>query len=55
MDDYDISGGGTIEEALEDKQSKVRDQVLLRNYNWEKAWSALVRGPKATITNQNSF
>ncbi|ADO84600.1 GTP-binding protein [Ilyobacter polytropus] len=37
VDDYDISGGGTIEEALEDKQSKVRDQVLLRNYNWEKS------------------
>jgi bifunctional enzyme CysN/CysC len=37
VDDYDIAGGGIIEEALEDKQSKVREQVLLRNYNWEKS------------------
>lgn len=37
VDAYDIAGGGIIEEALEDKQSKVREQVLLRNYNWEKS------------------
>ncbi len=37
VDNYDIAGGGIIEEALEDKQSRVRDQVLLRNYNWEKS------------------
>ena len=37
IDNYDITGGGIIEEALEDKQSKLREQVLLRNYNWEKS------------------
>jgi bifunctional enzyme CysN/CysC len=37
VDEYDITGGGIIDEALEDRQSKVRDQVLLRNYNWEKS------------------
>ncbi|WP_320046468.1 GTP-binding protein [uncultured Ilyobacter sp.] len=36
VDDYDIAGGGIIDEALEDRQSKARDQVILRNYNWEK-------------------
>ncbi len=37
VDNYDIAGGGIVEEALEDRQSKVRDQMLLRNFNWEKS------------------
>ncbi len=35
IDNYEISGGGIITEALEDKQSWVRDKILLRNYKWE--------------------
>ncbi|MFC1623831.1 GTP-binding protein [Candidatus Omnitrophota bacterium] len=37
VDDYDISGGGIIRKALEDKQSWVRDKVLIRNYKWQKS------------------
>jgi len=35
IDNYEISGGGIIMEALEDKQSWIRDKILLRNYKWE--------------------
>ena len=37
VDDYEIRGGGIIREALPDRQSSVRDQVLLRNYKWEQS------------------
>lgn len=37
VDEYDISGGGIIREALEDEQSWVREKVLLRNYKWIKS------------------
>lgn len=37
VDNYDIAGGGIIEEALEDRQTKVRGQALIRNFNWEKS------------------
>ena len=37
MDNYEISGGGIIREAMEDKQTWVRDKVMLRNYKWEKS------------------
>ena len=35
VDNYEISGGGIIQESLEDKQSWVREKVLVRNYKWE--------------------
>jgi bifunctional enzyme CysN/CysC len=35
VEDYEIRGGGIIREALLDRQSWVRDRVLLRNYKWE--------------------
>jgi bifunctional enzyme CysN/CysC len=35
VDDYEIRGGGIVREALPDRQTSVRDQVLLRNYKWE--------------------
>jgi bifunctional enzyme CysN/CysC len=35
IDDYEIRGGGIIREALPDRQTWVRDKVLLRNYKWE--------------------
>ncbi len=36
FDDYNICGGGLILEALEDKQSWVRDKVIIRNNKWEE-------------------
>ena len=35
VDDYEIRGGGIVREALADRQTAVRDRVLLRNYKWE--------------------
>ena len=35
VDDFEIRGGGIVREALPDRQSGVRDRVLLRNYKWE--------------------
>jgi len=37
VDGYEISGGGIIQEALEDKQSWVREKVLVRNARWERS------------------
>lgn len=37
VDEYEIAGGGIIQEALEDKQSWVRDKVLIRNARWERS------------------
>jgi len=35
VDQYEISGGGTILESLEDEQTWLREKVLLRNLKWE--------------------
>jgi bifunctional enzyme CysN/CysC len=35
VDDFEIRGGGIVREALPDRQTLVRDRVLLRNYKWE--------------------
>ena len=35
VDDFEIRGGGIVREALADRQTAVRDRVLLRNYKWE--------------------
>ncbi|MGD9900356.1 MAG: GTP-binding protein [Calditrichaceae bacterium] len=40
VDNYEIAGGGIIRESLEDKQTWVRDKVMLRNYKWEKSMIA---------------
>jgi len=37
VDEYEIAGGGIIQEALEDKHSWVRDKVLIRNARWERS------------------
>ena len=37
VDNFEISGGGIIREALEDKQSWARDMVQERNAFWEKS------------------
>ena len=43
VDDYEICGGGIVREALSDKQTWVRDRVLLRNYKWEPSGIAVER------------
>jgi bifunctional enzyme CysN/CysC len=35
VDDHDIRGGGIVREALPDRQTWIRDKVLLRKYKWE--------------------
>ncbi len=35
VDEYEIRGGGIIREALDDKQTWMRDKVLMRNFKWE--------------------
>jgi bifunctional enzyme CysN/CysC len=35
VDNFEISGGGIVREALPDKQAWVREKVLNRNYKWE--------------------
>jgi len=37
VDDYEICGGGIVREALTDRQSALRERVLLRNYKWESS------------------
>lgn len=52
IDEYEISGGGIILEALEDEQSLVREKVLLRNYKWET--SIITPEQRAEKYNQKS-
>ncbi len=35
VDDYEIRGGGIVREALPDRQTEIREKVMLRNYKWE--------------------
>jgi len=35
VDAFEISGGGIVREALQDKQGGLREKVLLREYKWE--------------------
>jgi bifunctional enzyme CysN/CysC len=35
VDDYEIRGGGIVREALSDRETWIREKVLLRNYKWE--------------------
>lgn len=37
IDNYEISGGGIIYEDLEDRQSWIREKVIVRNYKWENS------------------
>ena len=52
VDNYEIRGGGIIAEGLEDKQSRLRSTVLLRNYKWEK--SIIAPEKRAEKYNQKS-
>lgn len=35
VDEYEIRGGGIVREALTDRQSEIREKVMLRNFKWE--------------------
>jgi len=37
VDNYEIRGGGIIAEGLDDRQTWLRETVMLRNYKWEKS------------------
>jgi bifunctional enzyme CysN/CysC len=37
VDEYEIAGGGTVLEALDDQQRAVRQKVFLRNIKWERS------------------
>ena len=37
IDKFEISGGGIIREAIDDKYTQVRDKVVERNFKWEKS------------------
>ncbi len=52
VDRFEISGGGTIREALEDQQTWVRDKVLRRDIKWE--YSMLSQEQRADKYNQKS-
>ncbi len=43
IDNYEIWGGGIIREVLEDKQTWMRDKVIMRNYKWEPSHIPLER------------
>jgi bifunctional enzyme CysN/CysC len=54
LDDFEISGGGLVREAIEDPQAKVREQVMRRHTKWQRGRvSAQAReeryGQKATL------
>jgi bifunctional enzyme CysN/CysC len=52
VDDYEIRGGGIIQEALSDHQEWVREKVLLRNAKWEP--STISNQQRATKYNQKA-
>ena len=52
VDDYEIRGGGIVQEAIEDKHSWVREKVILRNYKWVK--SKITYEQRAEKYNQKS-
>ncbi|MBM7622968.1 GTP-binding protein [Sporohalobacter salinus] len=52
VDEHEIAGGGIVQKALEDKQSWVREKVMLRNYKWEK--SHITNDERAEKYNQKS-
>jgi bifunctional enzyme CysN/CysC len=53
IDKYEISGGGIIREALDDKYSWVRNEVVERDYKWEK--SIVTERARAEKYNQKSI
>jgi bifunctional enzyme CysN/CysC len=37
VDDYEIAGGGIIQQKIDDSQAWIRDKVFVRDYKWEKS------------------
>jgi bifunctional enzyme CysN/CysC len=52
VDNFEIRGGGIVREALPDRQTAVRDRVLLRNYKWEPSF--IEPGRRAEKYNQKA-
>ena len=52
VDNFEIRGGGIIAEGLEDRQSWLRNTVMLRNYKWET--SIIAPEKRAEKYNQKS-
>ncbi len=52
IDNYEIAGGGIIQESLTDEQSWIRDSLLIRNYKWET--SRIAREERAERYNQRA-
>lgn len=50
VDNYRIQGGGIVKEALPDREKRIRERVLLRNYKW--AHSAITCEARAERFNQ---
>ena len=50
VDDYEIRGGGIVREALPDRQSEVREKVMLRNLKWEPSIIPPSGGPRSTAS-----
>ncbi len=53
VDNFEITGGGIIQESLTDKHSRLKRQVQLRNYRWEN--SQISRDERAERYNQKSI
>ena len=51
VDEYNISGGGTIIKSLEDESAPIREEVFIRNYKWVK--SEIAREERTKKYNQN--
>jgi bifunctional enzyme CysN/CysC len=43
VDDYEIRGGGIVQDTLPDRQAELRERVLLRNAKWEPSAVPLER------------
>lgn len=52
IDNYEISGGGIITEALTDRLTETRELVLRRNYKWEQ--SSITPSERAERLNQRA-
>ncbi len=52
IDDYEISGGGIIQRDLDDSQTRLRDNVYVRNVKWET--SGIPSEKRADRYNQKS-
>jgi len=52
VDDYEIRGGGIVQQALPDQQEQAREKVVLRNTKWEA--STITEEQRATKYNQKA-